>query len=196
MSLKKEVVCPSCDANDWHEDVSLLSGVPRMRCQSCNGYFTRDEMVEKDWEEPPAPSITAGFLRAGENPSGLIYPRELIEEAVKELKPHMTLNRVLGALDPERPDDDTVALGDAAVIVKTMYFIEDTLMADLEIMNTLRGEVLKEYLRAGGEIQVVPRAKGKVVENDEGESVVEEFTLLTVDILRAVEEEGQDVVEQ
>jgi hypothetical protein len=149
-------------------------------------------MIERDWEEPPAPSITAGILRIGENPSGLIYPREVVEVAMKELKPHMTLNRVLGGFDP---DDlaDTVGLKDAATIVKTMFIVEDTLMAELEIMDTLRGEALKVYLRAGGEIQVIPRAKGKVVENDEGENVVEEYTLITVDIHRVVE--GEDATQ-
>jgi hypothetical protein len=189
MSLKKEVVCPSCDANDWHEDVSLLSGVPRMKCQGCNGYFTRDEMVEKDWEEPDAPLITAGILCVGANPSGNIFPRDVIETAVKELKPHMTLNRVLGTLDPEDSETtDTVELKDAATIVKTMYFLEDTLMADLEIMNTIPGESLKAHLRAGGEIEVVPRARGELTKNDAGENIVEALTLVTVDIYRAEKE--------
>jgi len=178
----KEVVCPDCDANDWDENVSYLSDPPKMRCNSCKGYFTRAQMVEKDYEAPPPPSITAELLMAdAELPSGHIYPRAILEAAVKELKPHMTMGKVLGEFDPEDAGPE-VKLGDAATVIKTMYFKDDILMADMEIMNTLPGERLKAFLRDGGSIKIVPRGVGEVEENEEGDHMVSEYTMITVDI--------------
>jgi len=178
-------VCPHCESMDWGGSQIFTSGVAQLKCEDCNKYFGDGEQADKEVEDlPPNPTISADILQMDAvTASGNIYPRLVVEEAIMAIKPHMTMGSVLGEFDPESGQRE-VKLADCATIVKSMYFRDDVLVADLEIMPTPRGELLKTYLRAGGEIQVVPRAVGQVVVNEDDESVVEDYTIITVDIFR------------
>ena len=141
-------------------------------------------------EVKPNPVIQAELFAVDEVlPSGNVYPRDVVLKAISEIKPHLAMNRVLGQFNPTG-DDMSVKLTDAATLVKNLYFRDDVLMADLEILDTPRGEALKEYLRAGKQIQVVPRGMGEV-DREEEDSVVRQYTIVTVDVLEVKEDEDE-----
>lgn len=147
-----------------------------------------------DDEEPkkPNPVIQAEILKVDElSGSGLVYPRDVVEAAIKELKPHMTMNRVLGEFDPPK-EDMQVRLSDAATMLKSLYFKDDVLMADLEILDTPKGKLLKEHLRGQNPVLIAPRAFGEVEDVEDGDPVVRKYTIVTVDAFSFMDSEGDD----
>jgi hypothetical protein len=179
----------------WTGSQIFTSEVAQLKCEDCNKYFGDGEQLDKEVEDaPPNPTISADILRTDTvTASGNIYPKIVVEEAIMAIKPHMTMGSVLGGFEPP-PEQTAISLRDAATILKTMYFKDDVLVADLEILPTERGELLKTYLRAGGAIQVVPRGVGNTDLNEYGDSVVRDYTIITVDIFKQEEEfdETQD----
>lgn len=136
-------------------------------------------------EAKPAPVITAELFQVDADlPSGNRYPMNIVMDAIREIKPHMVMGKVLGEFNPPT-DAMEVRSENAATLVKNMYFQGDVLMADLEILPTPKGELLKTWLRAGGEIKVTPRGVGSAQVQDESEDevyVVQSYTFITVDV--------------
>ena len=140
-------------------------------------------------EVKPNPVVQVELFRVGKVlSSGKTYPKELIDDALSEVKMFVTAGRVLGEFDPDLSKRSHVIPNEASHRVKSLYYKEDLLMADLEISReTPRGQDLITHLKNGGTILVKPRAIG----NFDEDGVLCEYRLVTIDIYS---EEKSDLI--
>lgn len=131
-------------------------------------------------KKKPDPIVQVELFRVGTVlSSGKTYPKKIIEDAISEIKMFMSAGRILGEFDPDLTNRSHVLPKEASHRVKSLYFKDDLLIADLEISReTSRGQDLIKHLKAGGDILVKPRAIG---EFDEA-GVLCEYRLVTIDI--------------
>lgn len=119
--------------------------------------------------------------------SGTIYPREVVEEAVKRLQGPISVKRVLGEFDPKEIGPN-VRLADAThTLVKLEVGGDNELIGKVELMKTPAGLELRDFLRAGNRVRLAPRGMGH--RNEEGK--VSDYTLVCVDIVPVDPEEDE-----
>lgn len=120
--------------------------------------------------------------------SGTIYPREVVEEAVKRLQGPISVKRVLGEFDPKEIGPN-VRLADAThTLVKLEVGGDNELIGKVELMKTPAGLELRDFLRAGNRVRLAPRGMGH--RNEEGK--VSDYTLVCVDIVPVEPEEDEE----
>ncbi len=109
------------------------------------------------------------------NKNNRIYPRDVLEEAVKELQQRIKQKRVFGQTD--HPMMAFGRLSESSHMTTNIYWEEGTnrLIAEHLILNTPSGEILKEIIRAGGRPGLSSRGRGTSVKKKIGGREVEEI---------------------
>lgn len=122
------------------------------------------------------------FQRADEaNNNGRIYPKLVLESAIKALNEAITERRLVGELD--HPTYDMVKLSNASHIITKLWFEGNEVYGEAEILSTPAGKVVESLIKDGIRIGISSRGMGTLSEGKGHKVVNEDFKLLTFDIV-------------
>ena len=131
------------------------------------------------------PLKVTGILQRADakNQNKRIYPRQILErEAHKYSDTQVRERRALGELD--HPESSVVNLNNVSHNVKRMWWEQNNLLGEVEILGTPAGNILKELFKAGIKLGISSRGLGTVEENSEQFNVVQEdFELIAFDFV-------------
>jgi len=133
--------------------------------------------------EPGKVVVRGEFARCGlATENKRVYNQKIWEQQFQRLSPALQDRRVLGELD--HPTDGRTQLARVSHIITQLNISGDKVIGEAEILDTERGKNLKALLQAGCKIGVSSRGYGSTVENDKGESVVQEdYKLVSFDFV-------------
>lgn len=106
------------------------------------------------------------------NKNGRVYPKEILEEKVKEYVKEFVQNKnAFGELD--HPESSVVELKNVSHTIEELWWDGDDLHGRLELLDTPSGRIAKEIVRAGKTLGISSRALGsvEVVTEADGETV-------------------------
>ena len=121
------------------------------------------QLIRESEEQNNGRVIVTGVLqRAGaKNQNGRVYPKEiLVREALKYEKTEIAERRALGELD--HPDSSVVNLQNASHNINKIWWKENDLMGQVEVLGTPSGNILKELLKANIKLGISSRGMGSV----------------------------------
>lgn len=122
------------------------------------------------------------FQRADEaNNNGRIYPKLVLENAIKSLAEAITERRLVGELD--HPTYDMVKLSNASHIITKLWFEGNEVYGEAEILSTPAGKVVEALIKDGIRVGISSRGMGTLSEGKGHKVVNEDFKLLTFDIV-------------
>jgi hypothetical protein len=115
------------------------------------------------------------------NANNRIYPAEVLRQAVEQF--NAMEGGMIGQME-FRPDGK-VSLAEASHTVHNLRFDEDskTLFADIACLQTPYGKVLKSLIDDGIDVKFRLGGTGSGKTNDQGKTVIENYTLVTVNAL-------------
>ena len=124
-----------------------------------------------------------------ENQNGRIYPKEiLVREAKKYNDSFISERRAMGELD--HPESSVVNLQNVSHNIKKMWWENDDLVGEVEVLPTPSGNILKELFRSGIKLGISSRGMGSVeaIKEDEGTgkqtvAVQPDFELIAFDFV-------------
>jgi len=123
-------------------------------------------------------SITAGQQTI----NGCVYPRETLEHAVVRFREQIDRRRAFGTF-VERARDGRTRLEDASHLVSAVNIDENgNLDAEIEVLATPQGRVLRELLDAEVPLRLSARGFGSVRADGQ---VEEDYRLQSIDVLPA-----------
>ena len=108
------------------------------------------------------------------------YPFAVLDENVKKLQESIKDRRLLGELD--HPSDSIVHFANASHLITRLWWENNILMGEGEILNTPHGKVLKALINDGVKIGISSRGVGNGKVNENGILVIgESYKLITFD---------------
>lgn len=114
------------------------------------------------------------------NKNKRIYPYNVLDENVKRLKNVMGNRGLIGELD--HPNDSIIHFEKASHIITNLWWNNNVLMGEGEILNTPCGRVLKALIEDGVRVGISSRGVGNGKTNDNGVLVIgESYKLITFD---------------
>ena len=138
-------------------------------------------------EKHPVIRIGGQFQRAGlPNANGRIYPRTILEQAVREVQEDIKARRVLGEFD--HPPDAKIHLDRVSHLITKLWMEGDVVFGECEILeHTEHGRQLKALLEANVNIGISSRGVGDmestIYEGEEYYQVMPGYTFVTFDIV-------------
>jgi hypothetical protein len=112
------------------------------------------------------------------NKNGRYYPPDVLKRAIEDAQPRIKAGRMIGQIDP--PGDRRPSIRHASHRVDDVRVEEDgSVSADLTILDTPAGELLKQGLLVGYPCGLSTSGRGEVDEN----GIVRDFKLLSVDLV-------------
>lgn len=131
------------------------------------------------------PLMVTGVLQRSntKNHNGRVYPENiLMREARKYSDIQIKERRALGELD--HPESTVVNLNNVSHNIRKMWWDNNNLMGEVEILGTPSGNILKELFRAGIKLGISSRGLGSVKnDGDTGNIVQEDFELIAFDFV-------------
>tara|TARA_R100001079_G_scaffold110669_1_gene86940 strand:- start:14342 stop:14974 length:633 start_codon:yes stop_codon:yes gene_type:complete len=121
------------------------------------------QLIRESEERNGGRIIVTGVLqRAGaKNQNGRVYPKEILaREAKKYEQVEIAERRALGELD--HPDSSVVNLANASHNINRIWWKENDLLGEVEILSTPSGNILKELLKANIRLGISSRGMGSV----------------------------------
>ena len=129
--------------------------------------------------------IVSGVLQRAnaKNQNGRVYPKDiLIREVKKYAQIQIAENRALGELD--HPESSVVNLQNVSHNVRKVWWKNDDVMGEVEILSTPSGNILKELLKSGIKLGISSRGLGSVKQvNEDTVSVQNDFELVCWDFV-------------
>jgi len=128
--------------------------------------------------------VTGVLQRANaKNQNGRIYPKDILErEVANYAKVQIAENRALGELD--HPESSVVNLQNVSHNIRKVWWNDNDVMGQVEVLGTPAGNILKELLKAGIKLGISSRGLGSVKELEEGTVAVEsDFELVCWDFV-------------
>jgi len=110
--------------------------------------------------------------------AGRVYPANVMAQAVEEYQATIVQGRAWGELGSPDPSG-VVHLSHASHLVTKMAVEEEALVMTLEVLDTEKGAMLKEYLKAVPDAPVSMHVNGR---GDVRNGMVENFSLLSVSV--------------
>lgn len=110
------------------------------------------------------------------NLNGHVYPREVMEKAIEQLREDIEAKRVLGRVGTQQPPK--MRINDASHMVVGLRMEDDRLQADIEVLDTPRGRILQQWLDAKLDITLHPTWLAEL----DGNTVREGARLLRLDV--------------
>jgi hypothetical protein len=145
--------------------------------------FDIDRKLLKEAEERNEPIILKGILQKAntENRNGRVYPLEILKREANKYEEAVNERRATGELD--HPDSAVVSLSNVSHMVTKMWWEGDTLMGEVQLLETPSGNILKGLLKSGVMLGISSRGVGSV-KNIKGLDVVQEdFELIAFDFV-------------
>jgi hypothetical protein len=145
--------------------------------------FDIDRKLLKEAEERNEPIILKGILQKAntENRNGRVYPLPILKREANKYEEAVNERRATGELD--HPDSAVVSLSNVSHMVTKMWWEGDTLMGEVQLLETPSGNILKGLLKSGVMLGISSRGVGSV-KNIKGLDVVQEdFELIAFDFV-------------
>ena len=121
-------------------------------------------------------TIIAKVLQVGvPNRNGRVYPPEAVQAMIEQANKRIAEGTLLGELG--EVEGTSVTLDNVSHIVRGLHLEGDTVVATIELMNTPKGETLRELLKIEGGPVFRTRGTGLVDEH----GVVSQYQLISVD---------------
>lgn len=109
------------------------------------------------------------------NKSGRIYPKNVMEEAIKQFNENKNKFGTFGEIEPTQASS-FIELGKISHKVKDMWIDEDNLKCNIETLNTPNGNTLNALLESGAKLAIAPRMQVDIQEekDEEGNTILNE----------------------
>ena len=116
------------------------------------------------------------------NGNGRVYPREVLQREVeKYIKGPIAQNNAMGELD--HPEASVINLSNVSHVVKRVWWEDNDLMGELELLNTPSGKIAMELVSAKIPLGISSRGMGSVKQLGETVEVQDDFELLCWDLV-------------
>jgi hypothetical protein len=114
------------------------------------------------------------------NKNKRMYPYDVLDENLSRLQEAIADRRLIGELD--HPTDSIIHFANASHIVTKLWWENNILMGEGEILNTPHGKVLKALIEDGVKVGISSRGVGNGKVNEDGILVIgESYKLITFD---------------
>jgi hypothetical protein len=116
------------------------------------------------------------------NGNGRVYPPEVLKNQVElYTKGPVASNTAMGELD--HPESTIVNLGNVSHVIKRVWWEDNDVMGELELLNTPSGKIAQEIILAGIPLGISSRGMGSVKQIGETVEVQDDFELLCWDLV-------------
>lgn len=123
--------------------------------------------------------------------NGRIYPRHEIEKAMKEA--HWSLPVTLGETWEDGSSPTTVNMEQVAGWASGLALEGDVLIAHMKLYDTLAGNIVNELVKETTGLTFKSRGVGKVTRTVNGDHVVSDFKLISIDVSLPSDEQDNNV---
>lgn len=114
------------------------------------------------------------------NKNKRMYKRDVLESNVSKLAETIESRGLFGELD--HPTDSIVHLANTSHIVTKLWWEDDILMGEGEVLGTPAGKILKSLIESGVRVGISSRGVGSGQTNEQGVLVIgESYKLITFD---------------
>ena len=156
-----------------------------MLLQEYRPFKVDKQLVESSIRENKTLIVT-GKLQAADtkNQNGRVYTEDILRREVEAyMKGPVAENRAMGELD--HPESSVINLQNVSHTIKRCWWEGDSVMGDVEVLNTPAGNILKALFASGITVGISSRGMGSVSENlSEGTvEVQDDFELLCWDFV-------------
>jgi hypothetical protein len=104
-------------------------------------------------------TLSGVIQRAGtKNQNGRVYPKNILNRETENYEKAVRDRRALGELD--HPESSTISLSNVSHIITKSWWDGDTVMGNIEVLNTPKGQILQALLDAGITIGISSRGVG------------------------------------
>lgn len=144
---------------------------------------TTKELVKESREANGGKIILSGKLQMFEqdNQNGRTYPRNILKREFDNYMKAVRENRAVGQLD--HPESSVVALKEAAIIVRDMWWEDPCWMGRVEVLTTPNGKILESLLDDGVNFGISSRGIGSVTNNGHKKIVNDDYQIICFDIV-------------
>lgn len=145
--------------------------------------FTVDRNLIIEAEQNHKPIKLKGILQKAntQNRNGRVYPYDILKREADKYMVSVKERRALGEAD--HPDSPIVSLSNSSHLVTNMWWEGETLMGEVELVETEAGNKLKGLLKSGVMLGISSRGVGSV-KNVRGQDVVQDdFELIAFDFV-------------
>jgi hypothetical protein len=128
--------------------------------------------------------LLVGKLQEAEtqNGNGRIYPLDILEREInKYIEGPIRENCSTGELD--HPESSVINLSNLSHVIKNIWWDGNSVMGELEILNTPSGRIAQEIISAGIPLGISSRGMGSVKQIGENVEVQNDFDLLCWDLV-------------
>jgi len=116
------------------------------------------------------------------NANNRIYPRTLLQREDTNMQDSIKERRALGELD--HPDSPIVQLENTSHILSKTWWDDDSLLGEIEVLNTPKGKILESLINAGVKLGISSRGLGSTTKTNEGYDMVEDdFNMICYDMV-------------
>jgi hypothetical protein len=131
-------------------------------------------------------TLSGVIQRAGtKNQNGRVYPKNILNRETENYEKAVRDRRALGELD--HPESSTISLSNVSHIITKSWWDGDTVMGNIEVLNTPKGQILQALLDAGITIGISSRGVGstekKRMAEGDVDMVGDDFQLICYDIV-------------
>jgi len=155
--MNQQLLIDCCDGSGFHMELNestTKGGLAKFR-----GKFQEAEAINKNKR---------------------MYPYNVLDENVKKLAEAITDRRLIGELD--HPTDSIVHFANASHVITKLWWENNTLMGEGEILSTPSGRILHALINDGVKIGISSRGVGQGTTNEDGILVIGEgYKLITFD---------------
>ena len=145
--------------------------------------FKADRNVIIEAEQSLKPIRLKGILQKAntQNRNGRVYPYEILKRESEKYMEAVKERRALSELD--HPESPIVSLSNSSHLVTNMWWEGETLMGEVELLETEAGNKVKGLLKSGVMLGISSRGVGSV-KNIKGQDVVQDdFELIAFDFV-------------
>lgn len=142
------------------------------------------EIQELNEDGQPKKFRLKGIFQKSDTPNGnrRVYPRGILESAIKSTAQSVSEGRMLGELD--HPDDAKIHLDKVShKITKLQMDPSGIMYGEAEVLQTPAGKILESLIKSGVKLGISSRGFGSVKDMNGLNEVQEDFKLVTFDIV-------------
>lgn len=154
---------------------------PQLLIDCCNGSGLELKLLTESTTHGGLAKFAGKFQEAEAiNKNRRMYPRNVLDENVKKLAEAIAGRRLIGELD--HPSDSIVHFANASHVVTKLWWEENVLMGEGEILSTPSGRILHALIENEIPIGISSRGVGQGTTNEDGILVIGEgYKLITFD---------------
>jgi len=143
------------------------------------------EVQELNEDGMPKKFRLKGIFQKADTPNGnkRVYPRGILESAIRSTAQMVTEGRMLGELD--HPDDAKIHLDKVSHKITKLNLdpLNGFVLGEAEVLSTPAGKILESLIKSGVKLGISSRGFGSVKDINGLNEVQEDFKLVTFDIV-------------